>query len=216
MAMGTRRQREKQEDLWIAHRELASAPGHPFYQRLNELLEAEGFDEFVESRCGKFYAARGLPVCVQPCCGFGPRRQRKGCCSNLREFTARHHSLHLKHSRAPCESASVRCELHQYGLDLIRSYGECRLETPQCDRLAVEACIRFFHQVYLYCRGRGFRKRKLRLRCLARPIEHADDETVAVFATLDSSEHDAVILQAHKAVLCAESSRVVRDNRSLQ
>jgi transposase len=39
-------------------RELASAPGHPFYQRLNELLEAEGFDEFVESRCAKFYAAR--------------------------------------------------------------------------------------------------------------------------------------------------------------
>jgi len=30
-----------------------SAPGHPFYQRLNELLEAEGFDEFVESRCGE-------------------------------------------------------------------------------------------------------------------------------------------------------------------
>src|ERR1035437_5354794 len=58
MAMGTRRQREKQEDLWIAHRELASAPGHPFYQRLNELLEAEGFDEFVERRCAKFYAAR--------------------------------------------------------------------------------------------------------------------------------------------------------------
>jgi transposase len=58
MAMGTRRQREKQEGLWIAHTELASAPGHPFYQRLNELLEAEGFDEFVESRCAKFYAAR--------------------------------------------------------------------------------------------------------------------------------------------------------------
>ena len=58
MAMGTRRQREKQEDLWIAHTDLASSPGHPFYQRLNELLEAEGFDEFVESRCAKFYAAR--------------------------------------------------------------------------------------------------------------------------------------------------------------
>jgi transposase len=58
MAMGTRRQREKQEGLWIAHTELASAPGHPFYQRLNELLEGEGFDEFVESRCAKFYAAR--------------------------------------------------------------------------------------------------------------------------------------------------------------
>src|ERR1017187_763489 len=58
MAMGTRKQREKQEEIWIAHTELAAAPGHSFYQRLNELLEAEGFDEFVESRCGKFYAAK--------------------------------------------------------------------------------------------------------------------------------------------------------------
>ena len=54
--MGTRKQREKQEEIWIAHAELASAPGHPFYQKLNELLEAEGFDEFVEGRCAKFYA----------------------------------------------------------------------------------------------------------------------------------------------------------------
>jgi transposase len=44
--------------LWIAHTELASAPGHPFYQKLNELLEAERFDEFVESRCAKFYAEK--------------------------------------------------------------------------------------------------------------------------------------------------------------
>src|SRR5207244_2651703 len=58
MTMGTRKRREKQEDLWIAHTELASAPGHPFYQRLNELLEAEGFDEFVEGRCAKFYAEK--------------------------------------------------------------------------------------------------------------------------------------------------------------
>jgi hypothetical protein len=58
MAMGTRKQREKQEDIWIAHTELASAPGHPFYQRLNELLEAESFDEFVEQRCARFYAAK--------------------------------------------------------------------------------------------------------------------------------------------------------------
>src|SRR5271170_7690467 len=58
MAMGTRKQREKQEDIWIAHTELPSAPGHPFYQGLNELLEAEKFDEFVEGRCAKFYAAK--------------------------------------------------------------------------------------------------------------------------------------------------------------
>jgi transposase len=58
MAMGTRKQREKQEEIWIAHTELPSGPGHPFYERLNELLEAEKFDEFVEGRCGKFYAAQ--------------------------------------------------------------------------------------------------------------------------------------------------------------
>jgi transposase len=58
MAMGTRKQREKQEEIWIAHQELASAPGHPFYQRLNELLEAGKFDEFVEGRCAKFYAPK--------------------------------------------------------------------------------------------------------------------------------------------------------------
>ena len=55
---GTRKQREKQEGLWIAHMEPASSPGHPLYRRLNELPEAEGFDEFVESRCAKFYATR--------------------------------------------------------------------------------------------------------------------------------------------------------------
>jgi hypothetical protein len=38
MAMGKRKQREKQEDLWIAHTELAKAPGHPFCPKLNESL----------------------------------------------------------------------------------------------------------------------------------------------------------------------------------
>jgi len=55
--MGKRKQRKK-EALWIAHTELATAPGHPLYRELNELLEAEGFDEFVELRCAKFYATK--------------------------------------------------------------------------------------------------------------------------------------------------------------
>src|SRR5580658_3356536 len=62
MAMGTREQRVRQEDMWIAHTQLASSPGHPFYQRLNELLEGEGFDGFVEAQCGKFYkSVNGRP-----------------------------------------------------------------------------------------------------------------------------------------------------------
>jgi transposase len=56
MAMGRRQHRERQEGLWVAHTELATAPGHPFYERLNAVLEAERFDAFVESRCARFYA----------------------------------------------------------------------------------------------------------------------------------------------------------------
>jgi transposase len=42
--------------LWVAHTQLATAPGHPFYERLNAVLDAEGFDRFVEELCAKFYA----------------------------------------------------------------------------------------------------------------------------------------------------------------
>src|SRR6201987_4631409 len=63
MAMSKRSGGEKQEDIWIAHTELAGAPGHPFYKRLNELLEGAGFDEFVEGLCARFYHARlGRPA----------------------------------------------------------------------------------------------------------------------------------------------------------
>lgn len=55
--MGRRQDREKQEGLWVAYTEVASSPGHPFYERLNGVLESEGFDGFVEKRCAKFYAA---------------------------------------------------------------------------------------------------------------------------------------------------------------
>src|ERR1700676_502137 len=58
MAMNKRSGGEKQEDIWIAHRELAVAPGHPFYTRLNDLLEGARFDEFVEGLCARFYHAR--------------------------------------------------------------------------------------------------------------------------------------------------------------
>ena len=58
MAMGTRKQQERQEDLWIAAAELPRSAGHPFYERLNELLEQAGFDSFVEERCRRFYAPK--------------------------------------------------------------------------------------------------------------------------------------------------------------
>ena len=56
--MGKAGDRDNQQDMWIAHTEVASSPGHPFYERLNELLKGERFDAFVEGLCAKFYAQR--------------------------------------------------------------------------------------------------------------------------------------------------------------
>ena len=54
--MGTRQQRQRQEELWVATAALARPASHPFYERLNRLLDECHFDEFVESMCERFYA----------------------------------------------------------------------------------------------------------------------------------------------------------------
>src|SRR5947199_1440317 len=65
MAMGTRKDQEQQEEMWIPQAWLAKGVSHPFYQRLNQLLEESHFDEFVEGRCQRFYAKkRGRPSLV--------------------------------------------------------------------------------------------------------------------------------------------------------
>lgn len=52
--MGTRKMRERQEELWYGG-ELPTAPGHPFYKRLNEVLDQAKFDRFCEKSCAGFY-----------------------------------------------------------------------------------------------------------------------------------------------------------------
>jgi transposase len=60
MAMGTRD--TDQPPLWIAISDLPASPGHPFYTRLNVVLDAHWFDQFAEDRCRPFYA----PVMGRP------------------------------------------------------------------------------------------------------------------------------------------------------
>src|SRR5438445_12333801 len=60
MAMGKRK--SEQAPLWIPTTELPVSPGHPFYVRLNTILDAAGFDRFVEEQCRAFYA----PVMGRP------------------------------------------------------------------------------------------------------------------------------------------------------
>ncbi len=55
MAMG-RSKRERQSELWIAGDALPRTPGHPFYEKLNAVLDEHGFGVFVERECAQYYA----------------------------------------------------------------------------------------------------------------------------------------------------------------
>ena len=59
-----RREVERQEELWVSTADVARAPGHVFYERLNGLLAEAGFDEFVEELTAPFYASGGRPGIV--------------------------------------------------------------------------------------------------------------------------------------------------------
>jgi transposase len=54
MAMG--REGDRQGDLIVTWAEMPRSPGHVFYDRLQEVLIAGGFDRFVETTCQPYYA----------------------------------------------------------------------------------------------------------------------------------------------------------------
>ena len=55
--MGKRRRHARQATMWVATADLPMGAGHPFYARLNRVLDEAGFDAFVEGQCAPFYAA---------------------------------------------------------------------------------------------------------------------------------------------------------------
>ncbi len=59
MAMG-RRKSERQAALFLLADELPKSGGHPFYRKLNRLLAAARFDEWIESRCLEYYDSRPI------------------------------------------------------------------------------------------------------------------------------------------------------------
>ena len=56
MALG--RQRERQTDMLVSWAEMPRSPGHAFYDKLQAVLLASGFDRFVETQCATAYAPR--------------------------------------------------------------------------------------------------------------------------------------------------------------
>ncbi|MGD0460836.1 MAG: transposase, partial [Terriglobia bacterium] len=54
MALGKRRQ--KQTSFWVETSQLQARGPHPFYDRLNQILDRAKFDTYVERICRKYYA----------------------------------------------------------------------------------------------------------------------------------------------------------------
>jgi transposase len=47
--------------MWVANQDLPRSAAHPFYTRLNQLLDEHDFDGHVEGLCQRFYAGDGRP-----------------------------------------------------------------------------------------------------------------------------------------------------------
>ena len=47
--------------MWVATQDLPRGAAHPFYTRLNQILDQHEFDGFVEGLCERFYADEGRP-----------------------------------------------------------------------------------------------------------------------------------------------------------
>ena len=59
--MGKRKRRAKQAAMWVATQDLPRSAAHPFYMRLNQILDQHDFDGYVEGLCQRFYADDGRP-----------------------------------------------------------------------------------------------------------------------------------------------------------
>ncbi len=54
---GTRSRRR----WWVATQDLPRSAAHPFYTRLNQILDEHDFDKYVEELCQRFYSDEGRP-----------------------------------------------------------------------------------------------------------------------------------------------------------
>src|SRR4030095_14733349 len=61
MAMGKRRRHATQASMWVATQDLPRSAAHPFYTRLNQILDEHGFDGSVEGLSQQSSADDGRP-----------------------------------------------------------------------------------------------------------------------------------------------------------
>ena len=88
MSIG-KRERGRQDAIWIEASCLATPGGHPFYEKLNGLLNQRKFDGFAEDTCRSFYSKRGGPDwrlrCIFGCYWSDTSRHRFGMPDRLND-----------------------------------------------------------------------------------------------------------------------------------
>src|SRR3954466_12358242 len=158
MAMGKRKAR--QESLFVATDQLTPSAGHPFYERLNHLLDEAGFDRWIEGRCVAYYAReepRGQPSLPPGVCfrmllvgyfeGLDSQRGIAWRCSDslsLRQFlgiplgerTPDHSTLSYIRQRLPLE---VHQEVFVWVLGLLHQKKLLKGKTVGVDSTTLEA-----------------------------------------------------------------------------
>ena len=60
-AVGKRKRHAKHASMWLASDDLSRSAAHPFYARLNQILDKHDFAGYVERLCPRFYAHDGRP-----------------------------------------------------------------------------------------------------------------------------------------------------------
>jgi len=156
MALGRRESRE--QSMWIATTALPRSPGHPFYQRLNGLLDQAGFDRFVEDLCAPHYAQEKGRPSIPPGVyfrmlfvgyfeGIDSQRGIAWRCSDslsLREFlwlgpeqrVPEHSSLTVTRKRLPLEAFD---RVFEFVLSMMEEAGLLRGRVVSVDSTTLEA-----------------------------------------------------------------------------
>jgi transposase len=156
MALGKRKR--EQQGLWVATTDLPKSPGHPFFQKLNQVLAQANFDNWIEKLCQPHYAAvMGRPsippgvyfrmVLVGYFEGIGSQRGIAWRCSDSRslaeflgvpadETTPDHSSMSRTHQRLPVE---IHEEMFVFVLKIAEAAKLLKGKTVAVDSTTLEA-----------------------------------------------------------------------------
>jgi transposase len=154
----SRRPTQRQQELWINTADIVAPAGHPFYRRLNHLLDQHAFDRFVEGRCEPFYAINLGRPSIPPGVyfrllligyfeGIGSERGIAWRCADslgLRAFlgyelnqkTPEHSSLSKIRGRIDIET---HCEVFHWVLRVLAKSGLLKGKTIGIDATTLEA-----------------------------------------------------------------------------